>query len=203
MKPEQGGRPTYPRQHAQGDPQRAAYVMAGSGEVVTYGQLEQRANQGAHLLRAGGVRSGDVIAIAMDNNARYFEIVWAAQRAGLHFTCIPAKSTAAELEYILRDAEAKLLVLSTGSEAIGAELAQRLPGLQLFMVGGESPSARSFESARAAQPSTAIADESAGTDMLYSSGTTGRPKGVKLPLSGGPVETPVPLDSFAVDTFGF
>jgi len=203
MMSEQGARATYPRRHAQDDPERAAYVMATSGEVVTYGQLEHRANQGAHLLRAGGVRAGDVIAIAMDNNARYFEIVWAAQRAGLHYTCIPVKSTAAEIEYIVRDSEAKLLVISDGLEGIADELARRLHGLLLFMVDGTHPSFRSFEAERGTFAAAPIEDETAGTDMLYSSGTTGRPKGVKLPLSGGPIETPVPMDAFALDVFGF
>jgi long-chain acyl-CoA synthetase len=108
-----------------------------------------------------------------------------------------------EIEYILRDCEAKLLVVSGGLGSVTGELAQRISGLQLFMVDGEHACAPSFEAARAAHPVTPIAEESAGTDMLYSSGTTGRPKGVKLPLAGGPIETPVPLDGFAVDTFKF
>jgi long-chain acyl-CoA synthetase len=194
---------TYPREHARSDSGRAACVMAATGEVVTYGQLEARANQGAHLMRACGLLRGDVAAIVMDNNARYFEVVWAAQRAGLYFTCIPAKSTATEIEYILRDCDAKLLVVSAGVAPIAAELSQRLPHLRIYMVGAAHASIASFETARESHPATPIADESAGADMLYSSGTTGKPKGVKLPLSGGPIDTPVPLDGYAVSTFKF
>lgn len=78
----------HPTVHAVTTPDKPAYIMAGTGETVTYAQLEARSNQGAHLLRSLGLRRGDCIAILMDNNARFFEVVWAAQRAGLYYTCI-------------------------------------------------------------------------------------------------------------------
>ena len=81
----------HPATHALSHPNRAAYVMAGSGETVTYAQLNDRSNQGAQLFRSLGLKVGDVIALMMDNNARYFEIAWAAQRSGLYFTCISSK----------------------------------------------------------------------------------------------------------------
>jgi long-chain acyl-CoA synthetase len=96
-----------------------------------------------------------------------------------------------------------MLIASAGVAAVAAELQGRMPALRVFVAGARGETAQSFESARDAQPAAPIADESAGTDMLYSSGTTGKPKGVKLPLSGGPIETPVPLDGYAVDTFKF
>lgn len=74
----------HPSVHARTRPDRAAYVMAGSGETVTYRQLDERSNQGAHFFRSLGLRPGDVVALMMENNPRYFEIAWAAQRAGLY-----------------------------------------------------------------------------------------------------------------------
>ncbi len=87
--------------------------MAASGETVTYGQLDARSNQGAHLLRILGVEAGDAIAIFMDNSPRYYEVLWAAQRSGVRFTCISSKLTAGEVEYIVKDSEAKVFVAST------------------------------------------------------------------------------------------
>ena len=78
----------HPSHHARANPEKAAYIMAGTGETVTYGQLEARSNQGAHLLRSVGVAAGDGIAIFMDNSPRYYEVLWAAQRSGGRFTCI-------------------------------------------------------------------------------------------------------------------
>src|SRR3954463_15186845 len=104
----------HPTVHAKTDPDRAAYIMAGTGETVTYRQLDERSNQGAQLFRSLGLQVGDVIALFMDNHPRYYEIAWAAQRAGLYYTCISSKLTAGEVEYIVGDCEAKLLIASPG-----------------------------------------------------------------------------------------
>ncbi len=82
----------HPTVHAKTHPDRAAYIMAGSGETVTYQQLDERSNQGAQLFRSLGLKTGDVIAIFMDNHPRYFEIAWAAQRSGLYYTCISSQA---------------------------------------------------------------------------------------------------------------
>jgi len=193
----------HPASHAQTHPDRAAFVMAGSGETVTYKQLDERSNQGAQLFRSLGLKTGDVIAILMENHPRFFEIAWAAQRAGLYFACISSKLTAGEIEYIMKDCEAKVLVTSTGVGSVVDELPPLLPGVKLFMVGQPRAPYESFEAARDVQPATPIADESAGTDMLYSSGTTGRPKGIKPPLTGAPIDAPSPLAMMAQGLFGF
>ena len=193
----------HPATHAKTQPDRAAYIMAATGETVTYAELDARSNQGAQLFRSLGLKTGDVIAIFMENNPRYFEIAWAAQRAGLYFTCIPSKLTTGEVEYIMTDSEAKLLVTSQAIGPVTAELATRLPGVKLYMVGDAVAPYESFEGARAAMPATPIADESAGADMLYSSGTTGRPKGIKRPLTGGPIDEPSGVANLAAGLFGF
>jgi long-chain acyl-CoA synthetase len=193
----------HPFHHAQSQPDKPAYIMAGSGETVTYGQLDARSNQGAQLFRSWGLKAGDVIAILMDNNARFFEIAWAAQRAGLYFTCVSTKLTAAEVEYIVKDCGAQALIVSPALDEVAQAVAPLIPGVRLFRVGGGKAPFEDFEAASAAMPMTAIADETAGSDMLYSSGTTGRPKGVKPALSGGPIDAPHALQMMAMGLFGF
>ena len=98
----------HPIGHAQTQPD-----MAASGETVTYGQLDARANQGAQLFRSLGLQRGDGVAVFMDNTPRYYEVVWAAERAGLYCTCISSKLTAGEVAYIVEDCGAKALIASS------------------------------------------------------------------------------------------
>ncbi|WP_309643235.1 acyl-CoA synthetase [Phenylobacterium sp.] len=193
----------HPATHAKTHPDRAAYIMAGSGETVTYKQLDERSNQGAHLFRSMGLKTGDVIAILMDNHPRFFEIAWAAQRSGLYFCCVSSKLTAGEVEYIMKDCEAQVLITSPGVGPVLDEMPALLPGVKLYMVGEARAPYQSFEAARAPMPTTPIADESAGADMLYSSGTTGRPKGIKHPLTGSAIDAPNALSMMAEHLFGF
>lgn len=183
-------------------PDKPAIIMAGTGETLTYRQLEERSNQGAHLFRGLGLKTGDGIAVFMENNIRYLEICWAAQRSGLYYTCISSRLTAAEAEYIVRDCGAKAFVASHGLAAVAAAIAPHLDGVALLAVGGAIPGFASYEEATAAEPSVPIADESAGADMLYSSGTTGRPKGVRHPLEGLPIDAPSALSGLAALLFG-
>jgi long-chain acyl-CoA synthetase len=179
---------THPSHHAASHPDKPAWIMAGSGETVTYGELEARSNQGAHWLRSLGVNAGDGVAFFMDNSPRYYELLWAAQRSGVRFTCISSKLTAGEVEYIVRDSDSKVLVASKGVEDVALAVAPMIGGVALFMVDGVAGRYASLEEARARFPTTPIADQSAGAAMLYSSGTTGRPKGVKR-KSGVAVDT--------------
>ena len=193
----------HPFIHAQTHPDRAAYIMAGTGETVTYKQLDERSNQGAQLFRSLGLQTGDVIAIFMDNSPRYFELTWAAQRAGLYYTCISSKLTASEVEYIVRDCAAKVFIASATVGPVADDMPALIGDLTLFMTGGAKAPYASFEAARDAMPTTPIADEAAGSDMLYSSGTTGRPKGVKPALTGLPIDSPNSLQMMSQALFGF
>ncbi|MFD1192908.1 acyl-CoA synthetase [Phenylobacterium conjunctum] len=193
----------HPATHAKTHPDRAAYIMAGTGETVTYRELDERSNQGAQLFRSLGLKPGDVIAILLENHPRYFEVAWAAQRAGLYYTCISSKLTAGEVEYIVGDCGAQLLITSQGVGPVVDELPPLLKGVKLYMVGEPKAPYESFETARAGFPTTPIADETAGSDMLYSSGTTGRPKGIKPPLTGGAIDEPTSLAMMANQVFGF
>jgi len=193
----------HPVTHAEATPDKVALVMAGTGEKLTYRQLEALSNQGAQLFRKLGLKTGDGVAIFMENNLLYLPICWAAQRAGLYFTCISSRLTAGEVEYILGDCNAKVLIASHGLAKVAGELTETLKWVQLFMAGGVIPGYRSLEHALAEMPATRIADESAGLDMLYSSGTTGRPKGVRAPLTGQPIDAPSPLLALVSALFGF
>jgi long-chain acyl-CoA synthetase len=193
----------HPCHHARSTPDKPAYVMAGTGETVTYRQLEDRSNQGAHLFRSLGLKRGDSIALMMDNNARYFEICFAAQRSGLFFTAMSSRLSTQEAEYILADCGAKVLIVSSSLAAQAAELLSRSPGVRTrYSVNGVLPGHAAWEAARDAQPAFPIKDESAGRDMLYSSGTTGRPKGVKTELLDEAIDAPSTLMTVATKLYG-
>jgi long-chain acyl-CoA synthetase len=193
----------HPFHHAQTTPDKPAYVMARSGEVVTYRQLEDRSNQGAQLFRSLGLRRGDSIALMLDNNARYFEICFAAQRAGLFFTAMSTRLSAQEAEYVIGDCGAQLLVVSASLAGQAAERLGRAPVLRhRFSVGAALPGHERWEDAVAAQRVARIADESAGRDMLYSSGTTGRPKGVKIELLDEAIDATNTLTNVASALYG-
>jgi acyl-CoA synthetase (AMP-forming)/AMP-acid ligase II len=174
----------HPGEHAQSTPDKVAYVMAGSGEEVTYKQLDDRSNQLAQLLYDRGIRPGDAIAICMENNARYLEATWAAQRSGLYYTCVSSRLTVGEAEYILNDCEAKALITSNEKRELATELADKIPNVHTrLMIGGTIDGFEAYEDVVAGYPAEPLAEQLEGTDMLYSSGTTGRPKGVKAPLA--------------------
>jgi len=193
----------HPVRHAQTTPDKPALIMAGSGETLTYRQLDALSNQGAQLFRKLGLRTGDCVALFMENNLLYLPICWAAQRAGLYFTCISSRLTAGEVEYIVKDSGAKILIASIGLAKVASEMAALLPGVTFLSVGGAIPGFESFEDASGAMPTTPVADETSGLDMLYSSGTTGRPKGVRSPLTGDPIDAPSALLGMVAFLFGF
>ena len=183
----------HPSIHAQKHPAKPAYIMAASGETVTYRQLDQQSNRIAQLFRWLGLAAGDHIALFLENNPRFFEICWGAQRAGLIYTAISSRLTAPEVEYIVKDCGARLFVTSRYLADKAAELAPLIPTVARFMIGGTVPGYQSWEGAVAKQPATRIADETAGNDMLYSSGTTGRPKGVLPVIEPQPIDADNPL----------
>ena len=193
----------YPGTLAKLHPDKPAYVMAAGGEVVTYRELDERSNQGAQLFRSLGLRPGDSIAILMENHPRFFEICWAAQRSGLYYTPISYRLTAPEVEYIVRDCGAKVLIASAATRDVAAALGPRFADLAgRFLVGGSCEGYPSYEAAVARQPARPIEDEQEGSDLLYSSGTTGRPKGVKQPLLGLPVGTRSTLVALLAGLYG-
>jgi acyl-CoA synthetase (AMP-forming)/AMP-acid ligase II len=185
---------THPSIHARTNPDKIAYQMAGTGKAITYSELDELSNQGAHLFRALGLKAGDHIAFLMENRLAFMEICWAAQRAGLYYTAISRYLTQDEVSYIVRDCGAKVVITSPKCANQVKGLITAGPGEPLFfMLDEPEPGFRSWDEEAIAQPVTPIADEVAGYDMLYSSGTTGRPKGIKKEFEGKPIDSPNPF----------
>jgi len=194
----QGGA-MYPGVHAKLRPQQPAFVMAQSGEAVTYAELERRCNRLAQFLRASGLERLDHYAIFMENNARYIESCGAGERAGLYYTCVNSYLTADELAYILDNSESKILITSTARRDIALKAVAQCPRIErCLIVDGPGDGGRllNLDAAVASFPDTPIPDESLGTPMLYSSGTTGRPKGILRPLVERPPAQQLPLFDF-------
>ena len=167
-------------------PDKAAYIMAATGQTFSYLDLEQGSNRLAHLFRSLGLNRGDHIAILLENHPLFLQICVAAQRSGLYFTAISYRLQRDEVAYIVNDCGAKVFITSRDRQSVVEALLADLPDLgQAYMLDGISPGFESLESAIETQPTTPIADESIGTSMLYSSGTTGRPKGVFRQLPEG------------------
>jgi long-chain acyl-CoA synthetase len=169
----------HPSIHAMGQPDKPAVIDAETGRVVTFADVDGASNRFAHLLRSHGLAAGDVIALMLDNVPEYFGIAWGAQRSGMHYVCVSTRLTADEVNYILADSGAKLLVVGESAAVLAPQIS--FAGAR-YAMGVTIDGWIALEPAMAALPLTPIADERAGVDMLYSSGTTGRPKGVKVPL---------------------
>ncbi|MGI8794865.1 MAG: AMP-binding protein [Acidimicrobiales bacterium] len=194
----------YPGTHAANNPNKLAYVMAGSGESVTYRELNDVSNQLAQLLWDRGLRPGDGIAISMENNTHYLKCVWAPQRSGLYYTCINYRLTASEVEYILNDCGAKVFITTHEQRKVAAELVDKMPNVHTkLMIGGTIEGYESFEEVVGGYPAEPIAEELEGSDMLYSSGTTGRPKGVRPPLPNAPAGSPSAVLMLGQMLYGF
>ncbi len=174
----------HPSIHARTNLDKPAIIMAASGETITYGELDARSNQVAQLLRARGIKVGDTVALCMENHPWFFCLTWGFQRAGVHYVGISSRLTPPEIAYILEDSGTKMLFGSAYLAATLDEVARLAP--QVGQLRMDTPGEMSAEAAIAAMPTTPVADERAGVDMLYSSGTTGRPKGVKIPLPEDP-----------------
>jgi long-chain acyl-CoA synthetase len=189
----------YPGNHAAKRARQPAFIMAQTGEAVTYAELEARSNRLAHLLRACGLRRLDHYAIFMENNARYIESCSAGSRAGLYYTCINSFLTPDELAHILNNSESRVLITSQAKRDVAAAALQSCPKIELCLIAdgkGDGERVHNLDEATAAYPATPIADESLGAAMLYSSGTTGRPKGILRPLPVQPPSQQLPLYAF-------
>ncbi len=186
----------YPGLHAVVRPDQPAVVMARSGETVTYRELDERSNRLAHLLRAIGLGRGDHFAVFMENHSRYLECGAAGERSGLYYTNVNSFLTAGELAYIVNNSLSKALITSEARRETALAALRECPNVDLCLVvdgAGEGERVRNLDEATAALPATPIPDKSLGSAMLYSSGTTGKPKGVLRPLYDLPPAQPHPV----------
>lgn len=187
----------HPVTHAQNRPDDPAVIMAGSGEVMTFAEMDEAANRVAQLLRARGIKAGDPFAVLLENGLTYFKLIWGSQRAGTLLVPVSTRLTAPEIAYILEDSGARLLITSTYFAGLLPALAAAVPGLELLVLG--EGGTRDLDAALAAQPASPIADQRAGMVMLYSSGTTGRPKGIRpAPPADPAIDAPNPLLALAM-----
>ena len=186
----------YAGHYAQLNPDRPAFIMASSGESVSYAEYDARTNRLAHLLRGEGLKRLDHYSVFMENNSRFLEASGAGERSGLYCTCINSFLTADELAYILNNSESQVLITSIGKVEVALKAVAQAPRIKRCLVvdgaGAELPArigdclVSDYAAALAEFPPTPIADEWLGTPMLYSSGTTGRPKGIVRPLPESP-----------------
>jgi long-chain acyl-CoA synthetase len=196
----------YPGSQARIRPQQPAFIMAQSGETVTYAELERRSNRLAHFLRASGLGRLDHYAIFMENNARYVECCSVGERAGLYYTCISSYLTPEELAYILDNSESKILITSTAKHDVALRAMAQCPRVERCLVvdgSGDGGRVVNLDAAVRGFPATPIPDEALGTAMLYSSGTTGRPKGILRPLPDNPPAQVLPLVDFFANAWRF
>src|ERR1700760_2687552 len=124
----------YTGKHAHLRPLQPAFIMANSGETVTYAELEARNNRLAHLFRRHGMKRRDHYAIFMENNSRYLESCGAGERAGLYFTCVNSFLTASELAYIVTNSESRILITSVAKLGIAREALAQCPNVELCIV---------------------------------------------------------------------
>lgn len=180
----------HPTKLAQQKPDYPAYIMASTGHVVTRKALDETSNQGAHLFRQLGLKRGDHIAIMLENHPKFLQICMAALRSGLYFTAISYRLQEAEVEYIINDCGARVFITSRVCQSVVDKLVGKLPDVETaYMLDGTIAGFHGWEDAISEMPKHRIDDESTGQSMLYSSGTTGRPKGVLKPLPEGGFET--------------
>jgi len=168
-------------------PDKPAIVMLSSGKTITHGELNDLSNQGAQLFRSLGLKPGDSIAFMLENHHLFFPIAFAAWRSGLRYTAISWRLQAAEVEYIVKDCEAKIFITSKFLEETAVNLEEALSGVKKFMLDGTSSGYESYEESIASMPKESVKDECQGGSMLYSSGTTGRPKGIYRELQLNPL----------------
>ncbi|HYD09828.1 MAG TPA: AMP-binding protein [Acidimicrobiales bacterium] len=196
----------YPGDFATTRADEPAFVMANSGEIVTFAQYEERANRAAHLFRAQGLRRGDHIALFFENSLRMLEVEGGAERTGLYFTCINSYLSADEVAYIVNDSESKVVVTSAAKREIAMQLPALCPNVERWLMADIDAPDGPFEplaEALAAFPPEHVPDEQLGAAMLYSSGTTGRPKGIIRPLPEIHPGTPLPTMQFVRTMYGF
>jgi acyl-CoA synthetase (AMP-forming)/AMP-acid ligase II len=195
----------YPGKHAIDRCDQAALILEPSGRKMTFAEFDANANRLAHLFRKAGLRRGDHIAIFMENNLRYCEVMSAAERTGLYYTCVNSFLTSAEVAFIVDDCDAKVFVTSVAKSDVALKAASLTPKVSTFLcvdaaepIGPFLP----YDSALSPFAPTHVSGEQLGAAMLYSSGTTGRPKGILRPLPDSHPREQLPVMTFAQQLLG-
>jgi acyl-CoA synthetase (AMP-forming)/AMP-acid ligase II len=194
----------FPGHYAELSPNKPAVIDAATGSILTYKQLDDSANKISNLLRSNGLQVGDHVALCIENHPRYFEIIWGCHYAGLVYTACSSRLTSDELSYIVNDCGAKAYITSKYKADQATEILDTTPNVQLrLMIDGTVDGYDSFEDALSQCSTDPLDERIDGTDMLYSSGTTGRPKGVRLQFARSPLGTPNALTGLGQFLFSF
>ena len=191
----------HPYKHAQSHPDRLALVVADTGERLTYRELDEASNRAAQLFRSLGLKPGDRVGVLLRNSLEFAITYWAVQRSGLIANLLSTHLKAAEAAYILGDSGARVLVTSADVGETALALASRreelIPQVRTLLSVGPGPldGARAFAVALQEMPAEPVPDQVSGFYLIYSSGTTGRPKGIMLPFKSGPIEELSPVET--------
>jgi acyl-CoA synthetase (AMP-forming)/AMP-acid ligase II len=189
--------------HADERPDHPACIDVARGFTLSFGELERRSRAAALLLRAHGLGRDDAVCMLVPNRAEFFELAWAAQRTGLRWTPLNTHLNADDAAYIVGDTGATVIVADASLGALAIAIAEAVPALvHRFSCNGAIDGFAPYEAARDGLLGQPLGDESEGIDMLYSSGTTGRPKGVRFPLPDGPIGTPGRIDVLTAEVYG-
>ena len=194
----------YPGAHAETTPDKPAVIMGTTGETVTYAQLDEEANRLSQLFRAAGLQPGDHIAFCLENHPRFLSVAWGAHYAGLYYTAISSRLTTEETAYIVDDCGAKVFITSGARAEIAEVIVADTPEVTLRLImDGDAAGYEPYDATLSTYPAEPLPDRVAGRDMLYSSGTTGRPKGVKPPAPSDPVDTPTAVTGLGQLLLGY
>lgn len=194
----------YPGDFARTQPDKPAIIMGESGEIITFAQLHDKAVRLSNVLRDAGLQPGDHVSVCLENHPRYLEIIWGCHYAGLVYTACSSRLTSAELSYILNDSESLAFITSKYKADQAAEVLPTSPNVRLrLMVDGTVEGYESFESAIEAASDEPLENMTDGVDMLYSSGTTGMPKGISRKPPGTPIGEAPGMTGLVQFLFGF
>ena len=180
------GASVYAAEQAAEHPDEPALIMAPSGRIVSWSEYEAGANQVAHVLRDTGLRKGDHMAIFMENDPAMLLAEAGAERTGLYYTPVNSYLSADEVAYVVNDSQSKVVVTSAAKADVAAQLPALCPNVERWImvaaVGDPAGPFESWDDAVGTAATDHVADEHLGAPMMYSSGTTGRPKGILRPM---------------------
>jgi long-chain acyl-CoA synthetase len=194
----------HPRAIAEVTPDKPALIMVDQGASITYGELIHRSDQAGHLFASLGVKQGDTIAIMIENHVCYPELIWGAKNSGIRYVAVSTHLNGADAAYVIGDSGATLLITSLACAPLAVETISLLSSVpMLLMLDGAVKPFLPYERLLAEQPDTPIKGQRRGPSMLYSSGTTGRPKGVRTEFPDVPPETPPQRLAMLIAQYGF